>query len=68
MTIDAKYIALSGLLSRIRFLYKGLHPLQSDIALSELTDYTALKGRYNTRMGAAHPYNINNTRMGISHP
>ena len=58
MTIDKKYIALLGLSPRLCLIHKGLHPLQSDIALSELTDYTALKGRYNIRMGEAHPYNI----------
>ena len=44
MTIETKYIALSGLLSRLCLLYKGPHPLQSDNALSELIDCTALKG------------------------
>lgn len=45
MTIETKYIALSGLLSRLCLLYKGPHPLQSDNALSELIDCTALKGQ-----------------------
>lgn len=53
MTIDTKYVALSGLLSWGCPLYKGQYPLQSDVALSGLIDNTALKGYNILTKGAA---------------